>query len=369
MYRRGKIWWITYTLPDGKYRCESSHSTNKRVAKNLKTCAVAQSQKVACGSPGQIPPFLQPYAEGFLETIKDPKTKARYLSSVRNLVAYFGRMRLSQITSEGIEGFKETRLKAGVTPATINRDLAVLRRMLKLATLQRLVAYNPMDEIDFLEERKHRRQPHILTFEEQNRLIAVAPPHIRVLTVLITETGLRIGKEALPLKWEDVDFLNDQIYVRQSKTLAGIRIVPLSEFCKSELLEWRETIGPAFSRYVFPNFSDPNAHQLTVKRSWRTALKARRDSVFPDLQSSGDLCQQVERLGTPDVFVAQMMGHSGTSILHAYAKAIDESRREAIKKFEEYCQSHSKHVRMPVAEAYKKNGHSEPASVAKRLLN
>src|SRR5690349_3622129 len=141
--------------------------------------------------PRSNPPFLRPYAEGFLETIKDPKTKARYLSSIRNLVAYFGRMTLFQITSEGIEGSKEARLKARVAPATINRDLAVLRRMLKLATLQRLLAYSPMDEIEFLEERKYRRQPHILKFEEQGRLIAIAPPHIRVLTVLITETGLR----------------------------------------------------------------------------------------------------------------------------------------------------------------------------------
>src|SRR5690349_21214364 len=107
--------------------------------------------------PRSNPPFLQPYTEGFLETIKDPKTKARYLSSVRNHLAYFGRVRLAQITSEGIEGFKLARLELGVTPATINRDLAVLRRMLKLATLQRLISYNPMDEVEFLEERKQRR--------------------------------------------------------------------------------------------------------------------------------------------------------------------------------------------------------------------
>jgi hypothetical protein len=40
--------------------------------------------------------------------------------------------------------------------------------------------------------------------------------------------------------------------------------------------------------------------------------------------------------------VAQMLSHSGTSILQVYAKAIDESRREAIKKFEAYRKSHLK---------------------------
>jgi integrase len=133
----------------------------------------------------------------------------------------------------------------------------VLRRMLKLAALQRLIGHNPMSEVEFLEERKGRRQAHILTFDEQAWLTNVAPPHIRMLTVLLTETGLRVGKEGLPLKWEDVDFLNDQIHVRRSKTAAGIRTVPLSEFCKTELLEWQRTTGPGFSEFVFPNIRFP----------------------------------------------------------------------------------------------------------------
>jgi integrase len=375
VYKRGKVWWITYTLPDGRYRCESSHSTNKQVAKRLEDKRRGEIAEGRLRLPRSNPPFLQPYTEGFLETIKDPKTKARYLSSVRNLVAYFGRTRLSQLTSEGIEGFKEARLKARVVPATINRDLAVLRRMLKLASLQRLVAYSPMDEIEFLEERKYRRQPHILTFEEQGRLIAIAPPHIRVLTVLLTETGLRVGKEALPLKWEDVDFLNDQIYVRQSKTLAGIRIVPLSEFCKSELRKRRENIGSGFSPYVFPNFDDPKAHQLTVKRSWRTALKAAGIPYFPIYNLRATFASRLSASGTPDLFVAQIMGHSGTSILNTYAKAIDESRREAIKKFEAYRLAHLNeltNVKSASSENHCTDNPPNPAPISstpKRLLN
>jgi Phage integrase SAM-like domain len=166
VYKRGKVWWINYTLPDGTHRYESSGTSNKQLAKKLQDMRRGAIAEGRLRLPRSNPPFLQPYADGFLETIKDPQTKARYTSSVRNHVAYFGRAKLSQITSEGIEGFKQARLKAGVTPATINRDLAVLRRMLNLATIQRLISYNPMEEIEFLEERKHRRQPHILTFEE-----------------------------------------------------------------------------------------------------------------------------------------------------------------------------------------------------------
>jgi integrase len=51
--------------------------------------------------------------------------------------------------------------------------------------------------VDFLEERKQRRRPHILTFEEEDRVLAAAVPHIRALAVLILETGMRSRREAL----------------------------------------------------------------------------------------------------------------------------------------------------------------------------
>ena len=39
--------------------------------------------------------------------------------------------------------------------------------------------------------------------------------------------------------------------------------------------------------------------------------------------------------GVPEVFVEQLLGHTG-GLTQVYAKAIDEFRREAIKKLEEY---------------------------------
>ena len=40
-------------------------------------------------------------------------------------------------------------------------------------------------------------------------------------------------------------------------------------------------------------------------------------------------------LPVPDTFVVQMLGHSSTNILPSYAKAIDEFRRDAIRKLDE----------------------------------
>ena len=111
----------------------------------------------------------------------------------------------------------------------MNRDLALLRQLMKRAERERYIARNPFEMGNlFLEERKGRRQPHILTYEEETRLLAVSGPLLNALVILLVETGLRVGKEALPLKWTDIDFSDGTIYVRESKTMAGRRLVPLS---------------------------------------------------------------------------------------------------------------------------------------------
>ena len=206
---------------------------------------------------------------------------------------------------------------------------------LTLATRQRYIARNPFSEIEFLEERKYRRQPHIVTWEEQKKILAVATPHLRTLIVLLTETGLRVNKEALSLKWEDIDFRSSQLFVRDSKTIAGRRTVPLSEPCKKELLCWKKLFGPEYSPFVFPNVDSPGNHIKCVRKTWSTALRMASLPHFPIYYLRATFASRLSGLGIPDTFVAQMLGHSTTSVLPDYAKAIDEYRRNAIRKLGE----------------------------------
>ena len=72
---------------------------------------------------------------------------------------------------------------------------------MKLAERKLLINESPFRDVDFLEERKQRRCPHILAFEEEDRMLAAALPHIRALAVLILETGkgtsATVGRAAL----------------------------------------------------------------------------------------------------------------------------------------------------------------------------
>jgi integrase len=340
--RRSGIYWINF-MADGKQRFESTHLTSKRFAQKLLSIRKAEIAEGRYRLPASKPPFLSDYADQFLETVRHPNTKRAYQSCTTVLKEFFGTARLNQISARRIEEFKQERLKSGTGPATVNRNLAVLRRMLKIAARGLLLARSPFNEngVEFLDERRCRRQPHIVTFEEEGKLLAVASPRLRVLVVLLTETGLRVGKEGLQLKWTDIDFKNSAVHVRQSKTPAGRRVVPLSELCKAELLRWKELCGPEFSEFVFPSFLGTRHPLRGGRKSWIAALKKAGIEYFPIYNLRATFASRLSAAGVPDVFVSQMMGHAG-GLLQTYAKAIDEYRREAIHKLESYRESAGK---------------------------
>lgn len=249
-------------------------------------------------------------------------------------------MRLSDVSPERIEEYKEARLAESVEPATINHDLRVLRRMMRLAERKRLISRNPFLEVDLLKQRT-LRAPHIVTFEEEEKILATAPPFLRVLVILILETGMRSHREALALKWDAINFANDSIQVRESKTRAGIRNVPLTARCKTELLRWREVLGSEFSSFVFPNMWAPAKPRNDIRHAWQKTLKDAGLGHFWIYNLRHTFASRLSAAGVTDLFVAQMIGHSSPGILQKYSKAIDEYRRDAVRKLEEMRAEHT----------------------------
>jgi integrase len=264
------MFWLSLTV-HGRQVFESCGTHCKKLAQKIfaiRSAEILQGRYhhlVATKSP-----LLSVWSDEFLSTVRNLSTKKRYFSSIQHLKEFFPKARLAEITSRDIEHFKKQRLASEVRSATVNRDLAVLRRMLKLATQQHFIAEIPF--IGFLEEKKSRRLPHVLTWVEQERLLAAAPPRIRILVVLGTETGMRTG-EMLSLRWAHVDLKDETIHVKRSKTISGIRAVPISGFLKTELLRWRELLGQDFSEWVFPQLSNTRHHLQGGRKRWASTLK------------------------------------------------------------------------------------------------
>lgn len=330
--------------------CQSTHTTKKGIARKLLARWETEVFEGRFHIPTTTPPRFDKWAEDFLETVTHPNTRRRYASSIGKLKSRFASLRLSDVSASVVDEYKKARLREGVENSTINHDLRVLRRMMHLAERKQLIARNPFTQVEFLNQ-SNQRQPHIVTFDEEERILAVAAPHLRVLVVLILETGMRSHKEALSLRWSDVDFASDCIRVRESKTRAGIRAIPLSARCKAELLRWRNLVGPGFSPFVFPNLRNPSQPMRDVRLSWAKALKLAGVPSFWIYNLRHSHASRLSAAGVSDLFVAQMIGHSTPSILQKYSKAIDEYRRDAVRKMESlretYELSHSSNPPVP----------------------
>jgi integrase len=120
-----------------------------------------------------------------------------------HLTPYFGHRRACQITTADVRKYVDGRQQLGASNATINRELAAIKRAFSLAvqcTPPRLMVrpYIPM-----LEENNLRTG-----FFERDQFESVRshlPEELRVVVTFAYITGWRINSEILTLQWNQVD--------------------------------------------------------------------------------------------------------------------------------------------------------------------
>jgi integrase len=119
----------------------------------------------------------------------------------RCLVPHFGRMALEEIDAEAIDGYIKKRKAEGVENATVNRDLGVLRHMLRKAVRKwKWLRQEPYFEM--LPENGPREME--LTEEQEARLEPVCSPAFWALVQAAIFTGMRQG-ELIALRESQVD--------------------------------------------------------------------------------------------------------------------------------------------------------------------
>jgi integrase len=328
------LWWMSYTTPDGKAHQLSTKTRSKREAAAIYAVRKAQ---VLAGTWDMLEPSaprLGEWSDKFLASVRTPSTATRYRASMKRLLHFFDRKTpLSSISVRSIEEYKVERLRE-VGPATLNRDLSVLRILLRLATRQRFIPRNPFDSVDMVDERSVRREPTILSFSEEAKILEQASPYLRTVITLLCETGLRPRKECLQLlEWSDIDFETVSLTVRQSKSRAGRRVLPLSDRCRAALVSWHSLTANT-SKFVFFNPSDPSKPIGSVKKAWSTALKKAGIKYCPLYSLRSTFASRLGACGVPDHFIGQLLGHRG-GLVTVYSKATTQFQRDAIKKLDE----------------------------------
>ena len=339
---KSKTWWIDYMV-DGHQHCESTGTSNKRLARKI--LDIRRAEIVEGRFSGLVKshaPTLKHYISEYLESRTDLhlNTRTRYGVSRRCLEDFFAATRLPDITDARIEDYKTARLRGRTGPVGVNRDLSLLRQVLKQAKRERYIAHNPLENREhFLNERKERLQARPFTLDEEQRLLSVAKAYLRPLILLLLDTGLRPNAEALPLKWRDIDFERGMVTVISSKTPAGLRTLPMTTRLKEELLRWKKLTGPKNSEFVFFYPRNPAKHLLHVPKTWASALKDAKVAKRRLYDCRSTFCSRIYAAGIQPILIELLMGHAGSGLVHTYAKADDDFKRDAAAKLEAFIAS------------------------------
>lgn len=236
------------------------------------------------------------------------------------LVSHFGDTDIRQITVSAIERFKlerldtKTRNKKERSITAVNRELEILRTMLRFARNEGLIAVSPFERSStpLISKADEVKRTRILTRDEERRLLAACVngrSHLKPLIIAALDTGMRKG-ELLAITWADVSITTRTITVRAltTKTLTT-RTVPLSNRLFAELNKLPCPNGDRSAR-IFP---------LTkFQNGWDNACEAAgiTDLRFHDLRAT--FCTRLIEAGMPIEQVAKLSGHTQLSTLYAH---------------------------------------------------
>jgi integrase len=251
---------------------------------------------------------------------------------------HFKNKPLKEITYRQLEQFRIKRfntpivLSDGTTrtrsAASVNRELALMRRMFKIAVQEGWITKDPFAAgkslISLSDEVVRDR---ILSLEEENRLMAWVSAeersHLRPVVICALDTGMRRG-EILSLRWENVDLEKRTINIKamNTKTLRA-RAVPISDRLAQELIQIRKVN----TERVFAN---ERVFQVgNFKRAWATACRLAKieDLHFHDLRAT--FATRLIAKGLANSLVAKILGHSSTAMTDRYTRTDDTIIKQA----------------------------------------
>jgi integrase len=292
---------------------------------------------------------FEEWVDFFLESYSKPplraaKTHNANMRASKHLKAAFQGYKLADLTADGIESYLRRRLRDRVRvkttagfiergelkPATVHQELRVLRRMLNVAVRKKLLPSNPCAGVEFPVAVKGLFRPHYLTWSEQRKLEIHAPEYLRNIVRIITETGLRVYKELMPMKKENLDLANAVVWIPDSKTPNGVAEVPLTPIAV-EAFRDQLRLSPC-SPYLFPSDENPSGHQKTLKTVWSATLRRAKVPYFRIYDLRSTYATRLSAGGVADEWVTQLLRQGDAKVFKKYSQMKLQMKREALIK-------------------------------------
>ena len=290
------------------------------------------------------------------------KDGAATLARLKACFPDLSRKKLAEITPWLVEKWRAARLKSGIQPATVNRDLVALKSCLSKAVEWGLLEAHPLTPVK-PSKVDHAPKVRFLDVDEEARLRAAldareerirserdsanawrrvrgyepladlrALPfvdYLKPLVLVAINTGLRRG-ELFSLAWDHVDLERALLTVGGATAKSGwTRHVPLNAEASNTLEDWRSQAGEP-AGLVFPG---KDGRRLTsIKTAWRVLMTAAGIPDFRFHDTRHHFASRLVMAGVDLNTVRELLGHSDIKMTLRYAHLAPEHKALAVSR-------------------------------------
>jgi integrase len=293
---------------------------------------------------------FEPWAKSVCES--QPKTWLWYRNGMRRLSAFapLADLRLNEINGESVASYVAHRQSAKLEVSSINRELQVLRRVLRLAVEWGAIDAAP--KIRMIAGEKHRER--VVTAEEEARYLAAAPEQLASVVSVLADTGMR-PDECFRLRWESITWANGRhgtLLVTHGETAAARRVLPMTPRVRGILeARWKAAGKPAEGWvWAAPTRSGhvessslkkqhKKAFELVAKEAAKNNLKPVRPFVLYSLRHT--FLTRLGESGCDAWTLARIAGHSSIAISTRYVHPSEDAVLAAVARLGGHKSGHS----------------------------
>lgn len=344
--KRSPHWYIRWYDVTGRRRTRATRTTSKSEAERLLRA------ELEAKSRGENPDTRKVTFGALVQLLLDDRAVRgrRSTPKLKHLTAAFGNARAISITGAAVRQYERQRLDAGAARATVNNELAALRRMYKLAVEHRLLTRDQAPIIHTPDPKNARSG--FFDREAFDAVLAELPGYLRPVMEFGYQTGWRVQSEVLTLRWSQVDFAHGTIRLEPNTTKNDEgRVFPFHALpaLASMLNDQRErtraverrtgAIVPwVFHRDGRPIKSYRTAWENACERAATETRNGVRVVVRPELVGRlvHDLrrtaVRNLERAGVPRSVATKLTGHKTESVYRRYAIVAERDLHEGVAK-------------------------------------
>ena len=307
--KRGGIWWISVVAPNGERIRRTTGTASKALAQEFHDRLKSELWRI--GHLAEKPRHT--WNEAVVRWLKEQSHKATAgedVAKLRWLDPFLGGKTLDTISRALVDKITDAKLAQGLSNATVNRTLELLRAILRKSV-------NDWEWLERAPQIRMLKEPtrriRFLTREEAQRLLAALPEHLADMAAFSLSTGLR-ASNVTGLQWSQVDLVRRLAWVHADQAKAR-KAIPVPLNAEAVLLV-RKRLGK-HATHVF-SFRGAPITQVSTK-AWYAALDRAgiKDFRWHDLRHTW-ASWHVQQ-GTPLFALQELGGWESAEMVRRYA--------------------------------------------------